>query len=164
MKKSHIITLALIAIFGLIALRPEGSSIPTPTQVAATAAHENATTSPDDIHVNLAPSPDSVPQASQAAANSDTTIVVGEHSYTVPIASDTSVLNAMNAAMATGMLTFTGREYPGLGFFIESLNGKKNADGFYWFLYVNGVSSDTGASQTLLHPGDTVEWRYKRNY
>ena len=31
-------------------------------------------------------------------------------------------------------------------------------------LYVNGKSSDAGASQTILHSGDIVEWRYEKNY
>ena len=79
-------------------------------------------------------------------------------------AEDRTVLEAMQDLASSTDFTFTFKDYPSLGAFVESINGKKNADGFYWFLYVNGKSSDTGASQTPLHQGDIVEWRFKKDY
>ena len=70
----------------------------------------------------------------------------------------------MEAYQASGGITFTGREYTGLGFFVETINGKVPADGKYWFLYVNDGSAQRGASQTTLHAGDRVEWRYQERY
>lgn len=70
----------------------------------------------------------------------------------------------MRTLQESGEFTFSGREYPSLGFFVESINGKYGGDGFYWILYVNGASSNTGASQTKLHAGDAVEWRYEKGY
>ncbi|MEY4747053.1 MAG: hypothetical protein RLZZ416_102 [Candidatus Parcubacteria bacterium] len=68
-------------------------------------------------------------------------------------------------ALADGhALSFSGRDYSGLGFFVDAINGKKNADDHYWFLYVNASSSQTGASRTILKPGDVVDWRYEKNY
>ncbi len=75
-----------------------------------------------------------------------------------------SVLDVMHALTAEGTFSFSGREYPSLGFFVESIQGKKNAGGYYWFLYVNGKESEKGASQTFLSPTDTVEWKYKKGY
>ena len=73
-----------------------------------------------------------------------------------------TVLDTMQALMAEGKLSFSGRDFLGLGFFVEEINGAGPADGNYWFLYVNGASSETGASQTHLKTGDVVEWRYKK--
>jgi cytoskeletal protein RodZ len=56
--------------------------------------------------------------------------------------------------------TFAEQSYPDLGEFVESINGKASANGYYWFLYVNGKDSSTGASQTIVHSGDVIEWRY----
>lgn len=73
------------------------------------------------------------------------------------------VLEVMQKATTEG-LSFSGKEHPSLGFFVDSINGKKAEGGYYWFLYINGESSSTGASQTLVGPGDAVEWRYKQSY
>lgn len=92
------------------------------------------------------------------------TLTAGSSTYTLPYAQDESVLEAMRSAASSGAFAFSGRDYPGLGFFVDSINGVRNANGVYWFLYVNGTSSETGASQTLLHAGDVAEWRYERNH
>ncbi len=69
----------------------------------------------------------------------------------------------MRSLASSSNFTFAGREYPSLGFFVESINGKKGTNGYYWFLYVNGKSSDTGASETHLKTGDVIEWKYEKS-
>ena len=59
---------------------------------------------------------------------------------------------------------FTGHEYPSMGMFVDSINGKKNTGGYYWIFYVNGKSSQYGISSAVVHPGDTIEWKYERGY
>lgn len=75
-----------------------------------------------------------------------------------------TVLAVMSTLASTSDFTFTGHDYPGLGFFVDSINGTKNAGGKYWMLYVNGTSSATGVSATILRTGDTVEWKYEKNF
>ena len=78
---------------------------------------------------------------------------------------ETTVLGAMEQyAAANHGFSFSGRDFPGLGFYVEELNGKKSGSGFYWILYVNGTSSELGASSVRVHPGDVVEWRYEKGY
>jgi len=85
--------------------------------------------------------------------------------YTIPILSKGTALDSMHAyAAAQADFSFSGRNFPGLGFFVEEMGGLKNGDGNYWFLYVNGESSQKGASQTFVAPGDIVEWHYQKNY
>jgi len=73
----------------------------------------------------------------------------------------------MRELASTTNFAFTGKDYSSLGFFVESINGlpaqagKKNSDGFYWILYVNGKSSDLGVSQAKISSGDTIEWKYE---
>ncbi|QQG37916.1 MAG: DUF4430 domain-containing protein [Candidatus Kaiserbacteria bacterium] len=93
----------------------------------------------------------------------DISIAAEDLSYEVAVAEGSSVLEAMRAAEQKGF-RFRGTEYPALGLFVEEINGKKNANGRYWFLYVNGTSSETGASQTTLREGDRVEWRYQESH
>ena len=86
----------------------------------------------------------------------------GSITFTATTAS--SVLDVMHTLAAEGSFSFSGRDFPGLGFFVEEMNGRKNMDGYYWILYVNGTPSQTGASQTMLSDGDTIEWRFERGY
>jgi hypothetical protein len=83
---------------------------------------------------------------------------------TIPAQGGETVLASMRAYAEAGGITFTGTEYPGLGFFVESINGRENARNYSWFLYLNGISSQTGASATVVREGDIVEWRYKDSY
>ena len=85
--------------------------------------------------------------------------------YVIPVLAETTVLGAMEQyAAANHGFSFSGRDFPGLGFYVEELNGKKSGSGFYWILYVNGTSSELGASSVRVHPGDVVKWRYEKGY
>lgn len=92
------------------------------------------------------------------------TFSVEGKSYTTTLTDTASVLDGMRTLESSSDFIFTGKEYPGMGFFVESINSKKNADGYYWFLYINGKSSEAGASQTKISAGDTIEWRYEKEH
>jgi hypothetical protein len=99
-----------------------------------------------------------------ATPTPDVTVAVAGTSYAVYAPPGSTVLDAMNILASTTPFTFTSKNFPGMGAFVESIDGKENAGGSYWFLYVNGKSAGTGASETRLKAGDTVEWRYEKNY
>lgn len=103
------------------------------------------------------------PNKAATQATSTAAFTIGERSYTVAVRPGETVMDAMRALQSSGNLAFTGKDYPGMGFFVESINGKKNSNTLYWMLYVNGKSSDAGASQTTIHSGDVIEWRYERS-
>ena len=92
------------------------------------------------------------------------TLKAGTKTYSAHIEKSESVLDLMRSLVSTSSFTFTGKDYPSLGFFVESIDGKRNGDGKYWILYVNGKSSDLGASNATIHAGDTVEWRFEKSY
>ncbi len=72
------------------------------------------------------------------------------------------VYECMQQQDATTNFSFKGRTFPSLGFFVDEINGQKNAKGFYWTLYVNGVYSTVGASQYVVKTGDVIEWKYEK--
>ncbi len=90
-------------------------------------------------------------------------VTIEEKHYSATLSGST-VLDVMRALSAEGSLNFFGRDFPGLGFFVESINGKKNTEGYYWILLINGKKSDLGASQARIQTGDVVEWRYEKGY
>lgn len=82
--------------------------------------------------------------------------------YRIPVLSHTTVLDAMNAYATTIDFTFSGSEFPGLGLFVEEINGQRNGGGYYWTLFINNELSEKGVSQMEVSPSDTVEWRYQK--
>ena len=102
--------------------------------------------------------------ASSAQATSTAVFRIGGNSYPVIVSQGETVMEAMRALQSAGNLTFTGKDYPGMGFFVESINGRKNSNDLYWILYVNGKSASAGASQTIVKAGDNIEWRYEKGY
>ena len=60
--------------------------------------------------------------------------------------------------------TYFNRE---LGYFVDKIGDTPNADGNYWFLYINNGTGDAlrfsplGVSNWIPNHGSTVEWRYE---
>ena len=102
--------------------------------------------------------------ATAEAPTPNVTLIVGGKSYSAFAPTDSTALDIMRTLASTSDFTFAGRDYPSLGFFVDSINGKKAENGHSWILYVNGKLSGTGASQTILDAGNTLEWRYEKNY
>jgi hypothetical protein len=92
----------------------------------------------------------------------EVSVLAGEDSYSVFVPVGSTVFEAMSTASMTKGLSFRASDYPGLGFFVEEINGIKNGQGKYWTLYVNGVYSNVGASSYELESGDRIEWRYEK--
>jgi len=51
------------------------------------------------------------------------------------------------------------RNFPGVGVFIEAINGVHNTGNYYWQFWVNGEYATVGASQYALQHGDQVLWK-----
>ena len=102
-----------------------------------------------------------LPPPSSVNAEAYATLLVGDASYAVP---QGTVLEAMEALKASGSFTYMSREYPGLGVFVESINGKRGEGGRYWILYVNGESATQGAGLVEIREGDRIEWKYEKGY
>ena len=124
-------------------------SIPTPTQQTQTETTVRATTSVTETVPAPAP---------------NTTLSVDGSSYMAFAPAGSTVIDAMRILASTTGFSFSGKGYPSLGFFVDSINGKKAESGYNWILYVNGKLSGTGASETSLKAGDAIEWRYEVSY
>ncbi|MBP9759995.1 MAG: DUF4430 domain-containing protein [Candidatus Pacebacteria bacterium] len=99
-------------------------------------------------------------------SKNDTTQANGAEvdTYRVPVYTEGTVLSAMEAYRDTGVFTFSGRDFPGIGFFIDTVQGRKATDTHFWILYVNGRTSNVGVSQARVKQGDVVEWKYEDEY
>ena len=92
------------------------------------------------------------------------TFVVEHSTSTFSVSEGSTALDLMLKASSSKTVTFTSKEYSGLGTLITSINGKvsnQNRNDLYWIYSVNGKKATVGVSQYVLHDGDVVSWSYE---
>ena len=176
-KKIYLAAATLIAIIVGVFFALNGRATQATSPVATTTSSTQAEAAIAEIVSNkIAASQPSAPQLSttiptgtaasapQTLPAPNVTFSVAGSSYTAFATAGSTVIDAMRVLSSTTDFAFSGRDYPSLGFFVESINGQMAENGHNWILYVNGKLSGTGASQTTLKAGDAIEWRYEKNY
>jgi hypothetical protein len=139
----------------------------TTTQKVATSTAVSASVPASLVRANHSPAPDTATKGTTAATNA--TLSIHGTTYPLTITRGETVETAMHALASTTATTttpfsFTEKNYPGLGEFIESIDGVPSQDGSYWILYINGKSSSLGVSSATLSPGDAIEWKLGSSY
>lgn len=90
-------------------------------------------------------------------------LIVFEKKYEVAIKENDSVYKAMENLQKNkeNNFTFSYKEYPSLGIFINKINNMEGGRGKYWLYYVNGEESTIGVSEYILKGGDIIKWELK---
>lgn len=99
-------------------------------------------------------------QASQISAS----LVINGKIYSLLLPENSSAYDLMLFARKAHGISFGGKEYSGLGFFIDEINGVKNNQGGnkkFWIYSVNGKKADVGVSQYRVKKGDIISWSYE---
>jgi hypothetical protein len=112
-------------------------------------------------HATSTPQPPVVMAVATTTASA-TQLIVGTSTYRIQ--GQGTLIDAMRELSSTTSFRYTARDYPGLGSFVESINGVRPSAGYYWIVYRAGKKASVGASSIVLHPGDVVEWRYEKSY
>lgn len=90
-------------------------------------------------------------------------MLIDSDKYEVNIKPGSSVYDLMNLLKAENKIDFSGKNYSGLGFFVESINGlKNNPTGENWVYYINGRPAPVGVSNHLIKNNDIIEWTYEK--
>ena len=73
------------------------------------------------------------------------------------------LLNTLSSEKNIGIVSKSFGE--DIGLFIESINGvgQDESDGKWWQFWVNGEYSNQGVSNTPVHDGDFIEFKYTDN-
>jgi hypothetical protein len=83
--------------------------------------------------------------------------------YEAEVKAGSSVYDLMNVLKAENKINFSGKNYSGLGFFVEEIDGlKNNPAGANWLYYVNGQPAQVGISNYLIKANDIIEWKYEK--
>ncbi|HBU06659.1 MAG TPA: hypothetical protein DEB09_01085 [Candidatus Magasanikbacteria bacterium] len=93
------------------------------------------------------------------------TFTLGNEEYLLEYRENQSVYEFMQALSADSKkpFIFETKNFPGLGYFVESINGIKNdkQTGKYWIYYINNEPASTGILNYIIQPGDKIEWKYE---
>jgi len=88
--------------------------------------------------------------------------------YEAAVKPGSSVYDLMNLLKMERKIDFSGKDYAGLGFFVEAINGVKNNPaglpaqaGKNWLYYVNGKPAPVGVSNYIIKANDIIEWKYE---
>jgi hypothetical protein len=89
------------------------------------------------------------------------TLKIGEVNTQLSFASNTAFYDALVQARDIGQITFLGKNYPGLGFFVTDFETLHAGNGKYLLYYINGKEANVGVSSYILKDGDIIEWKLK---
>ena len=70
-----------------------------------------------------------------------------------------SLYDMLTLAKENNQIKFSGKMYPGLGFFVTDIGTLHSGDGKNLLYYINGKEATVGVSAYALQDGDIVEWK-----
>jgi len=88
-------------------------------------------------------------------------LIVFDKKYEIAIGRDNSVYKTMDNLQKLEDFSFSYKEYPSLGIFINKINDIEGSRGKYWIYYVNGQEAQVGVSKYILKDGDIISWELK---
>jgi hypothetical protein len=89
------------------------------------------------------------------------TFKVGGEEFIIQVTEHTTVYDAMNSLTSEGKMTFDGKKYSGLGFFVTQINSLQSGGGKNLMYYINGEEASQGVSTYIVKEGDNIEWKLK---
>ena len=167
-----VVILAICAIVGISPSFSNRAHVSSTIATSTPATTQNYTTNSSDTPVTKhLPIKDITLEQDETSAVSanfiHATLMVASTSYSISVPSGSTLAYGMRQLVAQSAslpqpFTYTKKEYPGMGEFVESINGIPNDAHNFWLVYVNNSEAPTGISNIIIHPGDTVEWRYEK--
>ncbi len=88
-------------------------------------------------------------------------ISAGNIKLNLQFAPNTLFYDTLVQAKNAGKITFSGKNYPGLGFFVTDIGSLHSGNGKNLLYYINGKEAQVGVSSYTLNSGDTIEWKLK---
>jgi hypothetical protein len=90
-------------------------------------------------------------------------LIAGNDRYEMGIPKGSSIYDFMMLLQEEEEFSFKGKNFHGLGFFVEEINGVRQnlREGMHWMYYLNGKKGLVGISQYILQAHDSIEWKYE---
>ena len=97
---------------------------------------------------------ETIPENTQSA-----TVLAGEMNINLSFLPNTIFYDALIQARDANKITFSGKNYPGLGFFVTDIGTLHAGSRKYLIYYINGKEATVGVSAYTLKKGDVIEWK-----
>ncbi|MFA6106247.1 MAG: DUF4430 domain-containing protein [Patescibacteria group bacterium] len=109
--------------------------------------------------------PDADEQKISEEKNISINIYVEDKKYEAELAEGNNVYALMDKLRTQNALNFKAKEYSGMGYFIEEINGLKNSPlkGMFWIYYINNAPAKAGISNYFPKAGDVIAWKYEES-
>ncbi len=89
------------------------------------------------------------------------TVSAGKIKFNLSVPANTLFYDALIQAKNAGTMEFSGKIYPGLGFFVTDIGTLHSGNGKNLLYYINGKEATVGVSSYALKDGDIIEWKLK---
>lgn len=87
------------------------------------------------------------------------TLILGNQIINLSFEHNTLFYDALAQAKDEGKIIFSGKNYPGLGFFVTDIGTLHAGNGKNLLYYINGKQASVGVSSYTLKDGDIIEWK-----
>jgi hypothetical protein len=98
-------------------------------------------------------------RAENVQSEASLNIIAGEKNVNVSVPPGSTLYDALVVAQKENQISFAGKTYPILGFFVTSIGGLKEGHDKYLIYYINGKESQVGVSTYKPLDGDKVVWK-----
>lgn len=156
----------VLAGFAMVSPRTHAPILPAPDAVSTPSLAERGDATPTPV-ASATPGPTQMPEEARGALPENflhTSLVVGGRTYDLQFREGETLYQAMRRLETTSGLTIQGKNFSGIGFFIDELNGIKNGGGKYWVYSVNGVKATLGVEGYRPKPGERIVWTFEESY
>jgi hypothetical protein len=99
------------------------------------------------------------PSPLQAKNTGSIALHAGEVSIMLAPESGTALFDILSRARDAGEITFTGKQYSGLGFYVTSIGSLHESAKNHLFYYINGKPAAVGISSNIPKDGDIIDWK-----
>ena len=97
----------------------------------------------------------------EAKTTESATILAGNIKTNLSFSKNISLYDVLTKAKSNNEINFSGKNYPGLGFFVNEIGTLQMKDGKNLLYYINGKEASVGVSSYILKNGDIIEWKLK---
>lgn len=103
---------------------------------------------------------------SQEEALLSVTLSLPDVQYEMLVPAGSTVYDLMDEASSQYSFSFSGKNFPGMGFFVEEIKGVRqdSRKGLYWIYSINGKKAEVGISNYILKHHDVITWKYEKGY
>jgi hypothetical protein len=135
------------------------SAQPTVKQLAVEAEAETRAAVSEPLGAGGGSNAASIAKAEEISVS----LIISGIKFDTAASAGSSVYDLMVKLREEKKIDFKGKDYSGLGFFVEEIDGvKNNQAGNNWFYYVNGQQAPVGVSSYKIKNNDVVEWKYEK--